>query len=646
MRVLAFASLLSAASAVRLRRRDGGPNGLLTPTPAQLRWQRDEIMGLTHFNMGTFFHNGDPCCDQQNWLGCDAQGGCNASDPASFAPSNLNISNWIESYKALGVTEAVLTAKHGCGYYIWPTNVTLPDGTRYPYAVNESLNVLRQFSDAMIANGLGHGFYYSLTNNFYLNERGFVVQPPSTLLPRQANVTQEQFEAIAIASITELWTQFGDLREIWLDGGTQQSLQVPLAKLLAKLQPNALSLNGEAISPSPGRWSGTEGNVPPGWPNVYSTTCCNLSAPDPAHTCEGRGCPPDDPSGLAFYNPSSTDFTLQAGDVWFWEPNTPLRPLAEMQMTYHATCGANTVMELDFAIDRTGNVAPNHAALYEAFGNWRRSCYGSPLATAILEPGATSVTLPLDVSAPMDRVVLQEAIEVGVYGQCVANYSLEVQRVPGGPWEPFGVSGAHLIGNKRIELNGATPGALGPSINATAVRFNVSQEWCASHVNVSVFSPVNCVSPPPPQSRVLLQYADGRCLVTNTSFPCAGGGGFSCPLFLGDCAAPTALWNDGDGQTLSNLGVAQPNVVNADCNSCSAGTLMKVITGTGSAALLKFDAGRLEYSCGSSGGFCLNGGQGAHDAPCNPSEPFLPSQIVATTCGDPNASGWKRVVVA
>ena len=316
-----------------------------------------------------------------------------------------------------------------------------------------------------------------------------------------------------------------------------------------------------------------------------------------------------------------------------------------MISTYHATCGANTVMELDFAIDRTGNVDPAHAALYKAFGDWRRACYGSPIATTTLEPGASSVVLSLAggaAGALMDRVVLQEAVAVGNYGQCVANYTLEVQ-LPSGEWLPFGVSGAHLIGNKRIELNAATPGANGPPVNATAVRFNVTAEWCASNVNVSAFSPVNCIPPPPPQTRVRYQYKDGRCLVTNLTLPCPGG--ISCPLFLGDCSLPAAVWNDGDGQSLSSPAAeSQPNVVNADCNDCSAGTLFKLITGTGSPASLKFDAaaGRIAYGCGDRS-LCLNGGQGAHSPPCNPNEPFRQDQILAAPCSDPDSNGWSRV---
>ncbi len=431
------------------------------------------------------------------------------------------------------------------------------------------------------------------------------------------------------------------------DGGYQASLQTTITALLAQLQPNALALNGEGISPSPGRWSGTEGNVPPGWPNVHSTTCCRVDQPDPAHTCEGQGCAPDDPSGTAFYAPSSTDFTLQAGDVWFFEPGAPLRPLEELISTYHATIGANTVMELDFAIDRTGQVAPSHAALYKAFGDWRRKCYEHPIAAATLLPGASSVVLPLG-SALMDRVVLQEALAVRTYGECVANYSLEVQLQPGGAWAPFGVSGAHVVGNKRIELNAASPGATGPPMNATAVRFNVTRQYCVPEVAVSVFSPADCLLPAPPRTRVRFHYGGGGlCLVSNASFPCAGGGADSCPLFVGDCSSPMALWDDGDGATLSNLGAAGANVVNADCNSCAAGTLMKLITGTGSAAGLAFSAaggGTIAYSCGGVPGLCLDGGS-AGGPPCDPSEPYLAVQVRVAECAGAG-EGWAREVVA
>jgi len=67
------------------------------PTPQQLRYQ-GSMNALIHFGMATFFHDGDPGCDRENWNGCDPNGGCNSSLPSFFNPSNLNVSNWVQSF--------------------------------------------------------------------------------------------------------------------------------------------------------------------------------------------------------------------------------------------------------------------------------------------------------------------------------------------------------------------------------------------------------------------------------------------------------------------------------------------------------------------------------------------------------------------
>lgn len=74
----------------------------------------------------------------------------------------------------LGAKHAVLTAKHGCGFLLWPTKVKLPKDAEYDYCVNKSRSALKvdllgEFVKSMDKFGIGHGFYYSLTNNFYLN---------------------------------------------------------------------------------------------------------------------------------------------------------------------------------------------------------------------------------------------------------------------------------------------------------------------------------------------------------------------------------------------------------------------------------------------------------------------------------------------
>ena len=74
-------------------------------------------VGLTHFNMATFFGDGDPSCNAQvraRACAClracvcvslahsldrpfNARNWAQSQKPSAFAPTALNISNWIES---------------------------------------------------------------------------------------------------------------------------------------------------------------------------------------------------------------------------------------------------------------------------------------------------------------------------------------------------------------------------------------------------------------------------------------------------------------------------------------------------------------------------------------------------------------------
>ena len=298
--------------------------------------------GLFRESPHSCFSHADPvtfCFDSNpsNW-----NSGVKSSQPATFNPTKLNIDNWAESMHALGAKHAVLTAKHGCGHLLWPTKVTLPDGRPYSYSVATEasaikLDVLDLFSKTMTRNGIGHGFYYSLTNNYYLNVASHHVSN-RTLLPGQEKVTQAQFEDIAMAQVNELWSDYGNLTEIWFDGGYSTDLKKNITSLLAAKQPQAAGFGGEGVTPNPVCWVGTESGAPGG--DVWSTGT------------SGRG----DPNS-SDYCPKACDTTLQESDHWFWMGN-PIRSLGELIPIYHGTVGRNGMLELDFAIDRQGLVDP------------------------------------------------------------------------------------------------------------------------------------------------------------------------------------------------------------------------------------------------------------------------------------------------
>eukprot|EP00933_Yihiella_yeosuensis_P015403 TRINITY_DN13443_c0_g1_i1.p1 TRINITY_DN13443_c0_g1~~TRINITY_DN13443_c0_g1_i1.p1 ORF type:complete len:477 (+),score=78.65 TRINITY_DN13443_c0_g1_i1:62-1492(+) len=402
------------------------------PTPSQVKYQQDEIMALVHFNMATFAQDGDPGCTAENWNVKAPYASGKTSDAATFNPTKLNISNWVESMKDLGAKHSVLTAKHGCGFLLWPSKTKLPDGREYRYGVGKEgsaihYDVLGEYSKTLQANGIGHGFYYSLTNNFYLNVRTMQVQNSSTLLPGQEKVTEAEFKAIALSHLQELWSNYGALAEIWFDGGYSADLKAKITDLLQKHQPDAAVFGGYGISNHPVCWVGTESGNPDG--DVWSTGT------------SGKG----DPSSQAVC-PKGCDTTLQEQDHWFFAGN-PIRTLKELIDVYHGTVGRNGMLELDFGINRNGLVEPSHAARYKEFGDWIRTCYGTPVAETAGTETLIELRLPAD-SPQIDRVMIREDL---TKGQRVRNFQVEYEH--NGKWVVF--SKGQSIGNKRIDIAAA-----------------------------------------------------------------------------------------------------------------------------------------------------------------------------------------------
>ena len=134
---------------------------------------------------------------------------------------------------------------------------------------------------------------------------------------------------------------------------------------------------------------------------------------------------------------------MPPGDKWFYTPSLGIHSLSDLVGFYHASVGANGHLEIDFAIDRTGDVAPLHKTAYKNFGAWIRSCYGSPVAVGSLSSGASTFTvqLPAPSGSSIDRASL---VEDQSLGQIVFDYSLEAE--VSGAWVPFssGILGYHI----------------------------------------------------------------------------------------------------------------------------------------------------------------------------------------------------------
>ncbi len=387
---------------------------------------------LIHFNMATYAKDGDPGCDATNWNQKAANATGPTSDRNTFRPKSLNTTQWFDSINGLGAKIAVLTAKHGCGFLLWPTNATIPrSSSAIPYGYHTDFDLLQDFVDSAKASGVGYGFYYSIMKNFFLC-RSFegTNSCKQAVLEHQHNVTNKEYHSIVKTHLAELWTKYGDLAEIWIDSKLQG-----FGDMMDELQP----LAGGTPS-NPRQWCGTESGFPsrdvgPG--SIWQT---------------GNG---------YFGNSSSLrwvdkfcDPQLFRDHIWFYEPGREVKSLKEMILIYHDIVGRGMIMELAFAINREGLVEESHAKMYKQLGEWAKNCYGTPMMSKQNIFGERTITLqlPSHGSESFDRIVLQEDVAVG---QRIRNYTIHLVQADVNGDESIIttlVSNGTSVGRKRIHL--------------------------------------------------------------------------------------------------------------------------------------------------------------------------------------------------
>ncbi|KAJ7745336.1 alpha-L-fucosidase [Mycena metata] len=410
------------------------------PTADQLAFQDREMGMLIHFEIATYL----------SIDGCNGVPGL-VPNPTLFDPTLLNTDQWMSSIVASGAKYATLVAKHNCGFTTWPSAVTFEtrDNTtsRYNYTIADSpvvgADVPGMFSTSAEKAGIGHGFYYSTVVNNFLNVQNSLVN--ATWGPGEIRITNDTYDQIVIAQLTELWTKYGNLTELWFDGGYSASQQARITALLQEHQPqacifNSCDANGTAcLSANSIRWIGTETGLPN--EEIWSTGVTN------------DGGSPTSP----FFAPAECDTTLQSGIRWFWGVNQPLRPISEMIEVYHQTVGRNCLLELDLAPDRSGLIPATHAARYKELGDFIRSCYGPGSAVGSVANSTTGpiVTLVFDFPTSIDRIVLMEDQTTGqvIRGYEVHAKILDASGRNGTLNVPMTlVSSGQSVGHKRIDL--------------------------------------------------------------------------------------------------------------------------------------------------------------------------------------------------
>ena len=270
-----------------------------------------------HFGMSTFVTNELP----------------DGKAPATtYAPSKLDVGQWVSVARDAGMKYAVLTTKHVAGHCLWPSKHT-------DYTVAQSAdttNVVEKFVEACRKCGILPGFYYCSWDN----HNRFGSHTPSDPKGDFPAYTTSLYQSFQTAQITELLTQYGPIAETWIDipGVLGRGYRDFLYHHVASLQPDTVIMMNSGIA------TGETYNVDYAWPSdlIAIERCV---PPEKGHekwrTIEEH----------EYYLPGEVCNPI--GKEWFHVPGDKPRPIPELVQEYQ-TCrarGANWLLDVPPSIE-------------------------------------------------------------------------------------------------------------------------------------------------------------------------------------------------------------------------------------------------------------------------------------------------------
>lgn len=404
----------------------GQINQAVIPSKVQLEWADAEIGAMFHFDLQVF----EPSYKWRETR--DYQ-----PDPSVFNPKKLDTDQWIRAAKSAGATYAVLVAKHCSGFSLWPTKAHQYSVKNSPWKNGEG-DIVKDFIASCKKYDLKPGLYASASANAFCH-----VDNPGLVLSGDPE-EQRKYNEIVKKQLTELWTQYGDLFEIWFDGGVlpPEKGGIDVLSLVEKYQPNAIAFQGPYGHKNNIRWVGNEDGVAP-----YPCWSCADSTTSATGVIQIKGLN-GSPDGK-FWCPGESDFPLRKNSSfqggWFWrkDQDDQLRSLDELTDKYNKTVGRNTNMLLGIVVDDRGLVPDNDVKMLFEFGQKVKDKFSKKLGSA--SGKGNVLTISFKSPQQVNYIVLQEDISKG---ECIREYNLYGKEK--GEWKPL--SQGFSVGHKRIEI--------------------------------------------------------------------------------------------------------------------------------------------------------------------------------------------------
>ncbi|WP_288286324.1 alpha-L-fucosidase, partial [uncultured Prevotella sp.] len=344
-----------------------------------------EMYAFIHYSMNTY--------TDQEW-------GFGNEDLKLFNPSDLDCRQWARVCKQAGMKGIIFTAKHHCGFCMWPSKYTEYSVKNTPWKDGKG-DVVKELADACREEGLKFAVYLSPWDRNH----------PDYGKPEYITYFRNQ--------LCELLTQYGDIFEVWFDGanggdgwygGANEVRRIDgrtyyewaeTFKMIRELQPNAVIWN-DGGDRGDLRWVGTEAG------NVGETNWSLMPS-------EG-----DTPYHMLH-------FGVENGDVWCpGETNTSIRPgwfyhetenehvksLSKLMDTYYKSVGRNSTLLLNFPIAPNGRIHSNDSLRGIAFKKMIDHIFKKNIVKEVKAPKLTSGSYIINFNKPtsFNRFLAEENI--------------------------------------------------------------------------------------------------------------------------------------------------------------------------------------------------------------------------------------------
>ena len=298
---------------------------------------------MIHRGYGMFIHFGLNTFNEVEW----SDGKLPAS---SFNPTNLDCDQWIQTAKEAGFRHVILITKHHDGFCLWDSKFTDYDVASAPVKTD----IVAEVAKACKKYGVKLGLYYSLWDRHE---------------PTHADKDPAKYVAYMKNQLTELLTNYGDICELWFDGGWAKpdaDWNIPeVYALIKKLQPGCQVSVNHTIALSPangapakaGKFKNPEdfaaGDKIRFWPVDFRTKDPNfVRADDPKEYTA--------PDGQLHYLPFEHTICISDRFNWFQKKSVqPARTPDELEEMFYWCTANDNILVVNIPPDQTGRLREN-----------------------------------------------------------------------------------------------------------------------------------------------------------------------------------------------------------------------------------------------------------------------------------------------